>query len=226
MSFRPTMSQPIACPPMEHSPSALSSYSSYSPSSSYSAVSDDSGMSLMDMYFMHGGHGHGTSPGTSTGPGSVVDFPLSQQSFDFEPSSLDSNGPYYEFNPTFVYTPEALPVMDAPTSYPASSNPAWSPTSVPVEQSIFPLDGLSQEPVKPAKPYSCEDCGKAFTRPADLKRHQTTVHYPVFKNCPVPDCSRKANNGFPRRDHLVEHLRSYHHMDVPKRRAAKRLRTV
>ena len=133
---------------MEHSPSSLSSYSSYSPSSSYSAVSDDSGMSMLDMYFLHGGRGHGASPGTSTGPGSVVDFPLSQQSFDFEPSSLDSNGPYFEFNPTFVYTPEAFPVMDAPTSYPASSNPAWSPTSMLVEQSIFPLDGLSQEPVK------------------------------------------------------------------------------
>ncbi|KAL4906663.1 hypothetical protein BDW74DRAFT_150924 [Aspergillus multicolor] len=225
MPFQPTMSQPIACPPMEHSPSSLS-YSSYSPSSSYSGVSDDSSMSFLDMYFMHNGHGHGTSAGTSTGPGSVADFPLNQQAFDFEPSSLDSNGAYYGFNPTFVYTPETLPIMDAPTSYPSSSTPSWSPTSMPVEQSMFPLDGLSQEPAKPAKPYSCEDCGKAFTRPADLKRHQSTVHYPVFQNCPVPDCSRKDNNGFPRRDHLVEHLRSFHHMDVPKRRAAKRLRTV
>ncbi|KAL4781469.1 hypothetical protein BJX76DRAFT_335267 [Aspergillus varians] len=220
MPFQSTMTQPIACPPMEPSSSAFSSYSSYSSSnSSYSGISDDSNMSFLDMYLMHG-----SGNGTSTGPGSVTDFPLSQPAF--EPSSLDS-GPYYEFNPTFVYTPDTFPLMDAPTSFPSSSTPAWSPTSMPVEQSMFPsLDGLNQESHKPAKPFGCEDCGKSFTRPADLKRHQSTVHYPVFQNCPVPDCSRKDSNGFPRRDHLVEHLRSYHHMDVPKRRAAKRLKVA
>ncbi|KAL4926857.1 C2H2-type zinc finger protein [Aspergillus undulatus] len=239
MPFQPTMTQPIACPPMEHSPSSFSAYSSYSSNSSYSAVSDDSNMSFLDMYFMHG---NPSSSGTSTGPGSVADFPLSHppsaSPLPFEASPMSSDI-YYEFNPTFVYTPDAFPaapaIMDAhhaqaPTSFP-SSNPTsssastWSHTSMPPEQSIFPpLDGLHHEPTKPAKPYPCTDCGKAFTRPADLKRHQTTVHYPVFQNCPVPDCSRKDSNGFPRRDHLVEHLRSYHHMDVPKRRATKRVK--
>ncbi|KAL5343392.1 hypothetical protein BJX70DRAFT_167750 [Aspergillus crustosus] len=220
MSFQPTMTQPIACPPMEPSASSFSSYSSYSSNSSYSTISDDSNLSFLDMYFIANGHGNGTS----TGPGSVADFPINQPTF--EPSSLDSA--YYDFNPTFVYTPDAFPLMDAPTSYPSSSTPVWSPTSMPpVEQSMFPpLDGFTPEPAKPAKPYACEDCGKSFTRPADLKRHQTTVHYPVFQNCPVADCSRKDSNGFPRRDHLVEHLRSYHHMDVPKRRAAKRLKVA
>ncbi|KAJ5594230.1 uncharacterized protein N7459_000438 [Penicillium hispanicum] len=75
---------------------------------------------------------------------------------------------------------------------------------------------------KPTKPFGCNDCGKSFTRFADLKRHQTSVHYPVFRNCPVEHCSRKGSNGFPRQDHLVEHMRSYHHLDVPKRRAFKR----
>ncbi|KAL4808857.1 hypothetical protein BDV18DRAFT_133328 [Aspergillus unguis] len=231
MSF-PTMTQPIACP-MEHSPSFSSSYSSYSSNSSYSTSSPES-MSFLDMYYLGPGSSSITS-GTSTGPGSVSDFPLHQGGATFEPSSFDSSsGPIYDFNPTFLYTPEALPLMDTPTSYPGScssltpgSGPNWSPTSVPpVEQAMFhPIDGFPQESsVKPAKPYPCEDCGKAFTRPADLKRHQSTVHYPVFQNCPVPDCSRKDTNGFPRRDHLVEHLRSYHHMDVPKRRAAKRVR--
>ena len=75
---------------------------------------------------------------------------------------------------------------------------------------------------RPAKPFGCDACGKSFTRFADLKRHSTSVHYPVFRNCPVEHCSRKGSNGFPRQDHLVEHLRSYHHLDVPKRRAVKR----
>ncbi|KAJ5469643.1 hypothetical protein N7539_009261 [Penicillium diatomitis] len=75
---------------------------------------------------------------------------------------------------------------------------------------------------KPTKPFGCDHCGKSFTRFADLKRHSTSVHYPVFRDCPVEHCSRKGSNGFPRQDHLKEHLRSYHHLDVPKRRAVKR----
>ncbi|KAL4960668.1 C2H2-type zinc finger protein [Aspergillus stella-maris] len=241
MSFQPTMTQPIACPPMEHSPSSFSSYS-YSSNSSYSGLSDDSTMSFLDMN-MYLGNTYPSS--TSTAPSSVSDFPLhgptsgcgSASPLPFEASSMSPSDIYYDFNPRFVNAPEALPlappqIMDVygPTSYPtltsASSmaHSSWSPTSMP-EPSIFPpLDGidlgLSPEPAKqPNKPYTCPDCTKSFTRPADLKRHQSTVHYPVFQNCPVPDCSRKDSNGFPRRDHLVEHLRSYHHMDVPKRRA-------
>ncbi|KAI9368561.1 hypothetical protein BJX61DRAFT_211464 [Aspergillus egyptiacus] len=216
-----TMTQPIACPPMEPSSSSFSSHSSYSSNSSYSTTSDESAFSYLDMYHLM----HGNDNGAATGPPSVSDFPISQPTF--EPSSLDSS-PYYEFNPTFVFTPDAFPLLDTPTSYPSASTSSWSPPSVPaLDQGMFPpLDIFTQEPPKPAKPYACEDCGKSFTRPADLKRHQSTVHYPVFQNCPVPDCSRKDNNGFPRRDHLVEHLRSYHHMDVPKRRATKRLKVA
>ncbi|KAL6707320.1 hypothetical protein ACN47E_004308 [Coniothyrium glycines] len=63
-----------------------------------------------------------------------------------------------------------------------------------------------------------------FTRLADLQRHQSTVHgigtpeYP----CTVPRCSRVGDKGFTRRDHLVEHLRNFHHIDIPKRRPGER----
>ncbi|KAH9875655.1 hypothetical protein IAQ61_003119 [Plenodomus lingam] len=63
-----------------------------------------------------------------------------------------------------------------------------------------------------------------FTRLADLQRHQSTVHgvgtpdYP----CTVPRCNRVGDKGFTRRDHLVEHLRNFHHMDIPKRRPGER----
>ncbi|KAI4933976.1 uncharacterized protein J4E92_003646 [Alternaria infectoria] len=63
-----------------------------------------------------------------------------------------------------------------------------------------------------------------FTRLADLQRHQSTVHgvgtpeYP----CNVPRCNRVGDKGFTRRDHLVEHLRNFHHMDIPKRRPGER----
>jgi hypothetical protein len=61
---------------------------------------------------------------------------------------------------------------------------------------------------------------------ADVKRHQTSVHFPVLEDCPMEHCPRKGKNGFPRKDHLTEHLRSYHHMDIPKRAVAKRKATI
>ncbi|KAF2654431.1 hypothetical protein K491DRAFT_600854, partial [Lophiostoma macrostomum CBS 122681] len=63
-----------------------------------------------------------------------------------------------------------------------------------------------------------------FTRLADLQRHQSTVHgmgTPDFP-CTVPRCTRVGDKGFTRRDHLVEHLRNFHHLDIPKRRPGER----
>lgn len=95
-------------------------------------------------------------------------------------------------------------------------------THLPMPMPMPVMSDLPTSPNSGAKLFSCTDCGRAFTRPADLKRHQTSVHNPVFQDCPVEACLRKDKNGFPRRDHLIEHLRSYHHWDVPKRRALKR----
>lgn len=36
-------------------------------------------------------------------------------------------------------------------------------------------------------------------------------------DCPVGNCVRKGSIGFPRRDHLMEHLRTFHNHDIPKR---------
>ncbi|EOA88016.1 uncharacterized protein SETTUDRAFT_184325 [Exserohilum turcica Et28A] len=63
-----------------------------------------------------------------------------------------------------------------------------------------------------------------FTRLADLQRHQSTVHgvgtpeYP----CHVARCNRVGEKGFTRRDHLVEHLRNFHHIDIPRRKPGER----
>ncbi|KAL4928936.1 C2H2-type zinc finger protein [Aspergillus undulatus] len=133
----------------------------------------------------------------------------------FSPLNSSLVSPSYTFGGN-SYLPSSLPSgPDAVHYYPKN-----------VRSAFDPMQRQPQDEPKPiAKPYSCKDCGKSFTRAADLKRHQRSVHYPVFNDCPVPDCQRKGKNGFPRRDHLVEHIRSYHHMDVPKRRAAKRLVT-
>ncbi|KAJ6157852.1 hypothetical protein N7470_005444 [Penicillium chermesinum] len=121
------------------------------------------------------------------------------------PSPTSSCGSSYSSS---FHVPEEVPVPKYHFA-PAPSEDVTTPDSPPA-------------PSKPAKPFACDACRKTFTRFADLKRHQSSVHYPVFRNCPVEHCSRKGSNGFPRQDHLVEHLRSYHHLDVPKRRALKR----
>jgi len=55
-----------------------------------------------------------------------------------------------------------------------------------------------------------------FKRRADLTRHMDTVHdVKRWWDCPRPRCDRKADRGFTRRDHLYEHLRNKHGVEVP-----------
>jgi len=63
-------------------------------------------------------------------------------------------------------------------------------------------------------------CESSFSRSADLNRHYNSVHFPQNSmiDCPKHRCSRKGKNGFPRPDHLKEHLRQYHGEGLPKRR--------
>lgn len=79
-------------------------------------------------------------------------------------------------------------------------------------------------------PYYCQypGCrckGVAFTRKADLKRHYSHVHPLAARtllDCPRPDCRRRGEHGFRRRDQLAEHLREVHAAYVPRRHAASR----
>lgn len=143
-------------------------------------------------------------------------------------------------SPYTYQRPHDYPVFDRPAmpqSAPSSCGSSYSGSysssfnfpsedialpSYPISEYESSADSPVPQASKPAKPFGCDHCGKSFTRFADLKRHQSSVHYPVFRNCPVEHCSRKGSNGFPRQDHLVEHLRSYHHLDVPKRGSCKR----
>lgn len=62
-------------------------------------------------------------------------------------------------------------------------------------------------------------CESSFSRPADLSRHQVSVHFRdgVMLDCPRPRCARKGDQGFSRQDHLIEHLRQFHCMKLAKR---------
>ncbi|RMJ23621.1 C2H2 finger domain protein [Aspergillus sp. HF37] len=178
---------------------------------SYSSSSDDSMYSAFDNSDMY-----------SSG---AIDIPRSQSSFDT----------FGDFSPPSSYPLQNVPdvyALNAPYTIPVQSSSPFDPAPLqrpPLNWEDIPLpeylgtSGSSPEQPKPqARQFGCISCGKAFTRAADLKRHESSVHFPVKQDCPVGDCLRKDDNGFPRRDHLIEHLRSYHHWDVPKRRVCKR----
>jgi len=93
---------------------------------------------------------------------------------------------------------------------------------------LSPISSTDPLTYPPHRTWTCDiaSCTSSanFTRIADLQRHQSTVHgvgtpgYP----CNVPRCKRVGAKGFTRRDHLFEHLRSFHHIDIPKRRPGER----
>ncbi|KAI9699683.1 MAG: hypothetical protein M1836_002717 [Candelina mexicana] len=66
--------------------------------------------------------------------------------------------------------------------------------------------------------WQCSTKGK-FKRKADLQRHYDTCHveHPAVWDCTMPKCGRTGLNGFSRKDHMWEHLRQYHHVDVARR---------
>ncbi|KAF9891750.1 hypothetical protein FE257_003231 [Aspergillus nanangensis] len=173
-------------------------------------------------------------------------FRQASNSSVYPSSSASSFSSSYPSSYEQSYFPPTRAVAVAPALYPMDTSnqhlgntqcfPALqnSWTSSPVTQLANPIEIedplMAAEPQysfpqssKVIKPYLCV-CGKAFTRPADLKRHEASVHNPVYQDCPVDGCLRKEANGFPRRDHLIEHLRSYHQWDVPKRRVIKRVK--
>ncbi|KAI9855148.1 MAG: hypothetical protein M1824_006288 [Vezdaea acicularis] len=63
----------------------------------------------------------------------------------------------------------------------------------------------------------CATHGK-FRRAADLDRHYKDTHNPQYLfDCPDKNCNRVGENGFKRQDHLVEHRRTVHVKNIPKK---------
>ncbi|KAB5585566.1 hypothetical protein GE09DRAFT_1071129 [Coniochaeta sp. 2T2.1] len=54
--------------------------------------------------------------------------------------------------------------------------------------------------------HRCSECGRSYSRPADLRRHMPE-HNPYARrfSCEYKHCDRKGSNGFLRRDKLKEH---------------------
>lgn len=59
----------------------------------------------------------------------------------------------------------------------------------------------------PVSQFTCEDCGKSFTRQSNLYRHQRTTHHVDTFSCST--CGRRFN----RRDNYLRHTRN--HIRIP-----------
>ncbi|CUS12117.1 unnamed protein product [Tuber aestivum] len=118
----------------------------------------------------------------------------------------------YKTATRFIKRRASTRTSDSKTSYgqltsTRSASPS-SPTS--------PSAGVT----KSKKPHQCPvcRCEKIFGRSAELKRHMASVHRdqvpkekrPVLLDCPHEGCGRVGENGFKRKDNLVQHLRGVH----------------
>ncbi|KAL8858201.1 MAG: hypothetical protein Q9178_005213 [Gyalolechia marmorata] len=90
------------------------------------------------------------------------------------------------------------------------------------KQEILSREQYPSESTSRPTPFVClhPGCTGQFARPSDLNRHMK-VHFPVHTiDCPQAfdgkSCKRVGENGFWRRDHLVEHLRKVHMIGVHK----------
>jgi hypothetical protein len=59
--------------------------------------------------------------------------------------------------------------------------------------------------------HECDKCEASFKRLGDLKRHYKK-HFPATRifHCKAPGCDKNGENGFYRRDNLMDHIRSTH----------------
>ncbi|MCJ1232826.1 hypothetical protein MMC14_000780 [Varicellaria rhodocarpa] len=98
-----------------------------------------------------------------------------------------------------------------------------SPSSI---QSPVSIDDRTHQTAKQPKVYPCVFPGcpsqAQFKRLADLERHQNTVHFPKFIDCPLKWCGRTGKHGFTRKDHLKGHMREVHMKDIAKKSKQER----
>ena len=120
----------------------------------------------------------------------------------------DYSSPYYESS-----TPSSF--YSASNSHPITQYDEL-PLPPPPSSSEPPRQPNSKDaPSYPCLYPGCQTSVK-FKRCADLEWHIQTVHFPIRYECPFKWCGRVGENAFTRKDHLRDHEREVHMMEVPK----------
>ncbi|KAK5637368.1 hypothetical protein RRF57_013080 [Xylaria bambusicola] len=64
-----------------------------------------------------------------------------------------------------------------------------------------------------SRPFKC-DCGQEFTKLCSMKRHIQGFEKSSDPRFPCPECTKyQGKDGFRRKDHLVQHYRTFHNYD-------------
>ncbi|RPB01304.1 hypothetical protein L873DRAFT_1788374 [Choiromyces venosus 120613-1] len=145
-----------------------------------------------------------TEPSSPTQP-STFNYPI------FVPSSGDNlDGPGQLINPPILDPPNVALSRSTVTS---TKSKAFSPNDSKVKPS-------NSKAVKSKKSHHClvPTCVKSFGRSAELNRHMISVHRDYIAtekrgqllSCTHEGCQRVGENGFKRKDNLVQHLRGVH----------------
>lgn len=74
------------------------------------------------------------------------------------------------------------------------------------------ISGGSRESKNTVGRIACEweGCNAPFSRKANVARHKRSTHQIILIDCDVKNCEWKGENGFARRDHLLEHKGGFH----------------
>ena len=111
--------------------------------------------------------------------------------------------------PTFLSQGQPLPTSSSNATAPASN---YGPTSLVNHVN----EDFSLTKQQADFRHECDKCNASFKRLGDLKRHYKK-HFPVTRifHCKVLGCDKNGENGFYRRDKLMDHMRSAHPELVP-----------
>lgn len=124
-----------------------------------------------------------------------------------EPSSNGSSPTYSQPSPTLYKSAPSGQQRSAQSQQQRRPSQYSSTSAPPKEPSWYCMYPEHQQTV-------------FFARKADLKRHYDQVHNPEsvrMLDCTEPRCHRRGENGFGRKDKLVEHQREVHKINIPKR---------
>ncbi|RDW61074.1 hypothetical protein BP6252_12457 [Coleophoma cylindrospora] len=94
----------------------------------------------------------------------------------------------------------------------STAAPDPNPSIDPIETLVLHTTTNTEQPTR----FRCvvNGCNRDYKRKHELKRHQKYHSGVKAHRCNIPRCNRSGQNGFVRRDHLGQHMKKVHKIDV------------